>query len=190
MNGMVRGSRRATRLILPALVVLALVARAAPALAAGDAGEASLRVPDLGQVTFGGVNGRALLMWGLVVCALGLVFGMVIFVQLKNLPVHSSMREISELIYETCKTYLITQGKFLLILEAFIGVIIVLYFGVLLKFEAVKVLIILLFSLVGIGGGDRVPRVGVGGNNLSHFRPPLPGLPGQGLPPDALPLQR
>src|SRR2546426_1545655 len=153
MNRMDPGSRCATRLVLPALVVLALVALAAPALAAGDAGEASLRVPDLGQVTFGGVNGRALLMWGLVVCALGLVFGMVIFVQLKNLPVHSSMREISELIYETCKTYLITQGKFLLILEAFIGVIIVLYFGVLLKFEAVKVLIILLFSLGGIGGG-------------------------------------
>jgi len=80
------GSRRATRLILPALVVLALVALAAPALAAGDAGEASLRVPDLGRVTFGGVNGRALLAWGLVVCALGLVFGMVILVQLKNLP--------------------------------------------------------------------------------------------------------
>src|SRR2546426_7915835 len=153
MNRMDLGSRRATRLILPALVVLALVALAAPALAAGDAGEASLRVPDLGRVTFGGVNGRALLMWGLVVCALGLVFGMVIFVQLKNLPVHSSMREISELIYETCKTYLITQGKFLLILEAFIGVIIVLYFGVLLKFEAVKGPIILLFSLGGIGGG-------------------------------------
>src|SRR5256886_40398 len=168
MNRMDLGSHRATRLILPALVVLALVALAAPALAACDAGEASLRVPDLGRVTFGGVNGRALLMWGLVVCALGLVFGMVIFVQLKNLPVHSSMREISELIYETCKTYLITQGKFLLILEAFIGVIIVLYFGVLLKFEAVKVLIILLFSLVGIGGGSPGARVGVWG------KPPPP----------------
>src|SRR5439155_1367704 len=116
MNRMNLGSRRATRLILPALVVLAIVALAAPALAAGGAGEASLRVPDLGQVAFGGVSGRALLMWGLVVCALGLVFGMVIFSQLKNLPVHSSMREISELIYETCKTYLITQGKFLLML--------------------------------------------------------------------------
>src|SRR3989441_2351098 len=182
-------SRGTPFVILPALVGLALVSVVAPPALAAGGGEASLNVPDLGTVTFGGVGGRALLMWGLVVCALGLVFGMVIFSQLKNLPVHASMREISELIYETCKTYLITQGKFLLILEAFIGVIIVLYFGVLLKFEAVKVLIILLFSLVGIGGGDRVPRVGVGGNNLSHFRPPLPGLPGQGLPPDALPLQ-
>ena len=79
-----------------------------------------------------GVNGRTLLLGGLVVCVLGLVFGLVIFQRIKNLPVHSSMREISELIYETCKTYLVTQGKFLLILEIFIGLIIVLYFGVLL----------------------------------------------------------
>jgi K(+)-stimulated pyrophosphate-energized sodium pump len=95
-------------------------------------GEANLKVPDLGSVAVGGMNGRNLLMVGLVVCVLGLLFGIVIFGQLKRLPVHPSMREISELIYETCKTYLITQGKFLLILEAFIGVIIVLYFGVLL----------------------------------------------------------
>src|SRR2546427_2131302 len=187
MNRMDLGSRCATRLVLPALVVLALVALAAPALAAGDAGEASLRVPDLGEVTFGGVNGRALLAWGLVVCALGLVFGMVIFVQLKNLPVHSSMREISELIYETCKTYLITQGKFLLILEAFIGVIIVLYFGVLLKFEAVKVLIILLFSLVGIGGGHGRRPVWGRVKTLPPSPPPFCGLPGQGLPPCPVP---
>src|SRR3989454_5665767 len=189
MNRMDLGSRCATRLVLPALVVLALVALAAPALAAGDAGEASLRVPDLGQVTFGGVNGRALLMWGLVVCALGLVFGMVIFVQLKNLPVHSSMREISELIYETCKTYLITQGKFLLILEAFIGVIIVLYFGVLLKFEAVKVLIILLFSLVGIGGSYGVAWFGMRINTFANSRTAFASLRGKAFPVYAIPLK-
>src|SRR3989441_1136778 len=189
MNRMDLGSRRATRLILPALVVLALVALAAPALAAGDAGEASLRVPDLGRVTFGGGNGRALLMWGLVVCALGLVFGVVIFVQLKNLPVHSSMREISELIYETCKTYLITQGKFLLILEAFIGVIIVLYFGVLLKFEAVKVLIILLFSLVGIGGSYGVAWFGMRINTFANSRTAFASLAGKPFPVYAIPLK-
>src|SRR5881296_3360672 len=189
MNRMDLGSRRATRLILPALVVLALVALAAPALAAGDAGEASLRVPDLGRVTFGGVNGRALLAWGLVVCALGLVFGMVIFVQLKNLPVHSSMREISELIYETCKTYLITQGKFLLILEAFIGVIIVLYFGVLLKFEAVKVLIILLFSLIGIGGSYGVAWFGMRINTFANSRTAFASLEGKPFPLYAIPLK-
>src|SRR2546428_4046207 len=93
------------------------------------------------------------------------------------------MREISELIYETCKTYLITQGKFLLILEAFIGVIIVLYFGVLLKFEAVKVLIILLFSLVGLGGGPRGPPVWERGQIPSPLPPPLAGPPRPALPP-------
>ena len=86
-------------------------------------GEANLVLPDLvDRSTFHGINGRTLLMGGLVVCALGLLFGLVIFTQLKNLPVHASMLEISELIYETCKTYLITQGKFILILEVFIGV--------------------------------------------------------------------
>ena len=96
---------RAALMALPALLLVALVVMVVPpdalAAGAGGGGEASLIVPDLGQVTFGAVSGRALLMWGLVVCALGLVFGMVIFRQLKNLPVHASMREISELIYET-----------------------------------------------------------------------------------------
>ena len=107
-------------------------------------------LPDLGSVEFQGINGRSLLLGGLLVCALGLAFGMVIFVQLRNLPVHSSMREISELIYETCKTYLVTQGKFILLLEVFIGVIMVFYFGVLQHFDALKVSVILLFSLIGI----------------------------------------
>ena len=87
-------------------------------------------LPDLSQVEFSGVNGRTLLMAGLGVCALGLLFGLVTFTQLKNLPVHASMLEVSELIYETCKTYLVTQGKFILLLELFIGVIMVFYFGV------------------------------------------------------------
>src|SRR3954468_24759627 len=112
--------------------------------------EANLVLPDLGAVDFQGVNGRTLLMGGLGVCLLGLAFGLVIFTQLKNLPVHRSMLEISELIYETCKTYLITQGKFILLLEVFIGVIMIFYFGVLQRMEAVKVAIILFFSLVGI----------------------------------------
>ncbi|HZF72628.1 MAG TPA: hypothetical protein VEZ51_04310, partial [Gemmatimonadaceae bacterium] len=97
-------------------------------------GEANLIIPDLSQVSFlGGIHGRSLLMGGLVVCALGLLFGLVFYGQLKRMAVHQSMREISELIYETCKTYLITQGKFILILEVFIGFVILLYFGFLLK---------------------------------------------------------
>ena len=107
--------------------------------AAARGGEASLVLPDLSQVDFRGVNGRTLLMGGLVVCALGLLFGLVTFTQLKNLPVHASMLEVSELIYETCKTYLITQGKFILLLELFIGVIMVFYFGFLEKLEPIRV---------------------------------------------------
>jgi K(+)-stimulated pyrophosphate-energized sodium pump len=189
MNRIDLRSRRAAFVILPALVVLALVSvGASPALAAGG-GEASLNVPDLGQVTFGGVGGRALLMWGLVVCVLGLAFGMIIFSQLRNLPVHGSMREISELIYETCKTYLITQGKLLLILEAFIGVIIVLYFGVLLKLEGVKVLIILLFSLIGIGGSYGVAWFGMRINTFANSRTAFASLEGKPFPVYAIPLK-
>ena len=88
-------------------------------------GEAALVVPDLSSVTFlGGIDGHTLLMSGLVICALGLLFGLMTFSQLKNLPVHKSMLEVSELIYETCKTYLTTQGKFIMVLWGFIAVII------------------------------------------------------------------
>src|SRR5438876_12221238 len=87
-------------------------------------GEAALVLPDLNQAAFlGGIGGRALLLWGLVICALGLLFGLAQYTQLRNLPVHRAMREISELIYETCKTYLITQGPFLLIPWGFNGAI-------------------------------------------------------------------
>src|SRR5512147_1468360 len=92
-------------------------------------GEANLVLPDLSSVNFLGVNGHSLLTVGLLFCVGGLLFGLAIYMQLKNLPVHRSMREISELIYETCKTYLITQGKFILLLWAFIAVVIALYFG-------------------------------------------------------------
>jgi K(+)-stimulated pyrophosphate-energized sodium pump len=118
-------------LALCGLPVSALLGQesAAPARHAGG-GEAALVLPDLGQATFlGGISGRSLLLVGLVVCALGLGFGLVIYTQLKNLEVHRSMREVSELIYETCKTYLQTQGKFLMILWVFIGVAVAVYFG-------------------------------------------------------------
>ena len=123
-------------------------------------GEANLVLPDLNSATFfGGVGGRTLLMVGLIVCALGLGFGLMMYSRLKNMPVHKSMLEVSELIYSTCKTYLETQGKFLLILEIFIGAIILFYYGVLLQFDGLKVAIILLFSLVGIAGSYGVACV-------------------------------
>jgi K(+)-stimulated pyrophosphate-energized sodium pump len=182
--------RRCAGLVLVA--ALSVLALAAPALAAAPqhgGGEASLNVPDLGPVTFSGIGGRTLLMTGLLVCALGLLFGLVIFMQLKRLPVHAAMREISELIYETCKTYLITQGKFLLILEAFIGVIIVLYFGVLLRFEAVKVVIILAFSLIGIGGSYGVAWFGMRINTFANSRTAFASLEGKAFPVYAIPLK-
>src|SRR5687768_279043 len=129
-------------------------------------GEANLRLPDLSRETFLGVDGHTLLLLGLVVCFLGLLFGMSIYVNLKKLPVHRSMREISELIYETCKTYLVTQGKFILILEIFIGIIIVLYFGVLSGMEIPRVIIILAFSLIGIAGSYGVAWFGIRVNTL------------------------
>src|SRR5215475_6810500 len=152
-------------------------------------GEASLIVPDLGQVPVGGMNGRSLLLLGLVVSALGLLFGIVIFKQLQGLPVHASMRDISELIYETCKTYLITQGRFLLLLEAFIAVIIILYFGVLLGFETVKVVIILLFSLIGIGGSYGVAWFGMRINTFANSRTAFASLRGEPLPLYTIPLR-
>src|SRR5437016_13402750 len=138
-----------------------------PPLRHAAGGEAALVLPDLNQATFlGGIGGRALLLWGLVICALGLLFGLAQYTQLKNLPVHRAMREISELIYETCKTYLLTQGRFLLILWLFIGAIVAVYFGTLAQtadatgavlrgYPLGQIVVILLFSLIGIGGSSR-----------------------------------
>jgi len=152
-------------------------------------GEAGLRVPDLGVVRFGDVSGSALLIAGLVVCVLGLVFGLVIYGQLRKLPVHESMQEISELIYETCKTYLVTQGKLLLVLEAFIGIVIVIYFGVLLHFDAVKVVVILAFSLIGIAGSYGVAWFGMRINTFANSRTAFASLAGRPLPVYEIPLK-
>jgi K(+)-stimulated pyrophosphate-energized sodium pump len=152
-------------------------------------GEANLVLPDLSTVEFRGVNGRSLLMSGLLVCALGLGFGLFVVTQLKNLPVHSSMREVSELIYETCKTYLITQGKFILILEIFIGVIMVFYFGVLSRMEPMRVVIILIFSLIGIAGSYGVAWFGIRVNTFANSRAAFASLRGKPFPIYAIPLR-
>jgi K(+)-stimulated pyrophosphate-energized sodium pump len=191
-NSMARNLGRTSRaawLVLPALVLVVLALACPGAADAAAGGEANLKIPDLGQVHVGGVNGRSLLMSGLAVCVLGLVFGLVIFSQLKNMAVHESMREISELIYETCKTYLITQGKFILLLEVFIGIIIVLYFGFLLHFEATRVVIILLFSLVGIAGSYGVAWFGIRINTFANSRTAFASLKGEAFPVYAIPLK-
>ena len=153
-------------------------------------GEANLQLPDLTQVTFlNGISGYNLLMFGIIVCVLGLGFGLAIYMNLKKLPVHRAMREISELIYVTCKTYLTTQGKFILILEAFIAVVIVLYFGVLLGFEPLRVAIILFFSLVGIAGSYGVAWFGIRVNTFANSRTAFASLEGKPFPLYAIPLK-
>jgi K(+)-stimulated pyrophosphate-energized sodium pump len=156
-------------------------------------GEASLVLPDLSSVNFLGMNGHALLTWGLLFCVGGLLFGLTIYVQLKNLPVHRSMREISELIYETCKTYLVTQGKFILLLWAFIAVVISLYFGLLAPVPNkpiwVTLPIILFFSLVGIAGSYGVAWFGIRVNTFANSRTAFAGLRGKPYPCFAIPLK-
>jgi K(+)-stimulated pyrophosphate-energized sodium pump len=151
-------------------------------------GEANLVIPDLSQVQFFGMAGTSLLKAGIGICILGLIFGLVISTRLKNMPVHSSMLAISELIYETCKTYLITQGKFILLLEVFIGAVIALYFGVLQNFSAAKVIIILAFSLIGIAGSYGVAWFGIRVNTYANSRTAFAALRGKPYPCYAIPL--
>jgi K(+)-stimulated pyrophosphate-energized sodium pump len=154
-------------------------------------GEANLVLPDLTQATFFGglIDGRSLLLYSLIFVALGLLFGLVIYRQLKSLPVHKSMLEVSELIYETCKTYLITQGKFLVVLEIFIGAIIIFYFGVLQHFDAFRVLIILLFSVIGICGSSGVAWFGIRVNTFANSRTAFASLSGKAFPCYEIPLK-
>jgi K(+)-stimulated pyrophosphate-energized sodium pump len=170
------------------LLITAPVVLAQPAPEAAG-GEAALKLPDLSQVQFLGVDGHRLLTIGILFCIFGLLFGLTIYTRLKNLPVHRAMREISELIYETCKTYLVTQGKFLLLLESFIAVVIILYFGVLLKFEATRVGIILLFSLIGIAGSYGVAWFGIRVNTFANSRTAFASLRGKPYPIYDIPLE-
>jgi K(+)-stimulated pyrophosphate-energized sodium pump len=189
------GSIRKNFLKQTLAVATLLTFGAATALAqpAGEAagGEASLKLPDLSSVSFlnGAIDGHRLLLIGILFCIFGLGFGMVIYMRLKNLPVHRSMREISELIYETCKTYLVTQGRFILLLWAFIAVIILLYFGVLQHMEAMRVAIILGFSLVGIGGSYGVAWFGIRVNTFANSRTAFASLPGKPFPVYQIPLE-
>jgi K(+)-stimulated pyrophosphate-energized sodium pump len=178
--------KRPFRTMAALLALLLLPAFANAQATGGGGGEANLVLPDLKAVhfvNFFGMNGHDLLTWGLLFCAGGLLFGLVIYQKLKNLPVHHSMREISEMIYETCKTYLITQGKFILLLWAFIAVIISLYFGVLAPVPNkpiwVTLPIILLFSLIGIAGSYGVAWFGIRVNTFANSRTAFAGLRGK-----------
>src|SRR4051794_20767284 len=160
-----------------------------------ESGEAGLKLPDLSSVSFlnNAIDGHKLLLIGILFCLFGLGFGMAIFMRLKNLPVHRAMLEISELIYETCKTYLVTQGKFILILWVFIAVIMAAYFGWLSpvpdKPVAVTLPIILLFSLIGIGGSYGVAWFGIRVNTFANSRAAFASLRGKPFPCYAIPLR-
>ncbi len=179
-------------------VVVAAVLRAVPVLLAlatwlvpspARASEAELNIPDLTSVNFLGMSGHTLLLFGLLICIGGMVFGLVQYMQIRKLPVHRAMLEISDLIYETCKTYLIKQGMFLAILWAFIGVIMVVYFGFLLKFSADRVFIIMIFSIIGILGSYGVAWFGIRINTLANSRTAFASLGGKPYPTMAIPLK-
>ncbi len=167
------------------LSILAALAGAAPA----GASEAELVLPPLDQVRFLGLAGDRLLLFGLLVCVAGALFGMAIYRQLKRMPVHESMREISELIYETCKTYLQTQGKFILLLWAFIAAIILVYFGWLRHFRLDQLALIILFSLVGIAGSYGVAWFGIRVNTFANSRSAFAALRGKPFPTYEIPLK-
>lgn len=188
-------SSNAVRWARSLMVVAALFMLSGSALAdeGGEphlGGEANIMLPDLSQATFiGGLGAKTLLMLGLVVSIGGLIFGLVIYQQLKALPVHNSMREVSELIYETCKTYLLTQGRFLFVLWLFIAGIIYFYFGYLSQFETTKVVIILAFSVIGILGSYGVAWFGIRVNTFANSRTAFASLTGKAFPCYAIPLK-
>ncbi|MGH9352307.1 MAG: sodium/proton-translocating pyrophosphatase, partial [Terriglobia bacterium] len=167
------------------LAPAAALAQSAPE----PAGEANLRLPDFTQVQFLGVDGHRLLMYGILFCIFGLIFGLTIYSRLKNLPAHESMKEMSQIIWETCKTYLVTQGKFLFLLWIFIAAIIVVYFGVLLKFEALRVVMILVFSVLGICGSYGVAWFGIRVNTFANSRTAFASLRGKPFPLYEIPIR-
>jgi K(+)-stimulated pyrophosphate-energized sodium pump len=165
--------------------------------------EANLVLPDLGDpdILFAGMTGQTLLSLGLIVCAAGLLFGLMTYLQLQRMPVHRSMREVSELIYETCKAYLLQQGRFLMLLWLFIGVIVAIYFGRLAVHQdpvtgvvehgmpLSRVFVILLFSLIGMAGSYAVAWFGIRVNTFANSRAAFASLRGKPFPCYAIPLK-
>ena len=170
-------------------LLAAAPARIAGALPQEHKSEFDLVLPDLRAVEMLGTSGYTLLLGGIVVCVLGLLFGMVSYGQLKNLPVHAAMREISELIYETCKTYLFTQLKFIGILWAFIGAVIVAYFGLIHHKPFGELAMILAFSLIGIAGSVAVAAFGIRVNTFANSRTAFAALRGKPYPVYQIPLK-
>jgi K(+)-stimulated pyrophosphate-energized sodium pump len=188
------GTRSALRVLAKASlagVTLTLLNATAAFAQTGEqaAGEANLKLPDFTKVDFLGMSGHRLLLFGILFCIFGLLFGFAMYTRLRNLPVHRSMGEISSLIWETCKTYMVQQGKFLFLLWVFIAAIIVLYFGVLLHYEVFRVAIILLFSVVGILGSYSVAWFGIRVNTFANSRTAFASLEGKPYPVYKIPVR-
>ena len=177
------GKQAAVRLLSGAAFLCALFIASA-----ARASEADLVLPDFGTASFRGISGSTILLGGMGIALLGLVMGFVMAGALKRLPTHRAMGEISELIYETCKTYLLTQGKFILALEVLVGAMMIVYFGVLRGFGASRVVVILLFSLLGIAGSYGVAWLGIRLNNWANSRAAFASLQGRPFPTYAIPL--
>ncbi len=182
---MVKSFKWFQRALAAIVSTLAISLLAMPAFAS----EADLKIPDLGLVSFMGTPGATILQWGMGVCVLGMLFGLVMYLYLRSLPVHQSMKDISELIYETCKTYLLTQIKFILLLWVFIGVVIGIYFGWLKPVGTLNMLIILGFSLVGIAGSITVAWFGIRINTFANSRTAFAALKGKPFPAYSIPLK-
>lgn len=166
----------------------ALASPSAPARTHAPGGEVNLVLPSLDQGSFFGLTGHQFLLGGLAICVLGLLFGLQSYLAVRKMPVHAAMREISELIYETCKAYMVQQGKLLLVLELFIGTVMVAYFG-LTGSTATQIVVILVFSLIGIGGSFGVAWYGIRINTLANSRTAFASLMGRPYPVYAIPLR-
>src|SRR5687767_8127836 len=185
-----------TRLIQRVTLVCTLALLMSPALLAAQpgqpehrpGGEVNIQLPNLNQGDFLGMTGHQILLTGLVVCVLGLMFGLWTYTAVKNLPVHKSMADVSAIIYETCKAYLIQQGKFLLILELFIGTVMIAYFW-LTGLEASRIVIVIIFSLIGIAGSYGVAWYGIRINTLANSRTAFASLEGKAFPVCDIPLR-
>lgn len=155
------------------------------------AGEADLTLPDFKDVTFfnGAFTGQSLLLWGSIIVLLGLIFGLIQAFRIKKYPVHASMKNVSATIYATCKTYLLQQGKFLLILFSIIGLAIVFYFGFLNGKSLPQVVTILLWTILGISGSYIVAWFGIRINTLANCRTSFASLRGKPWQVVAIPLQ-
>ncbi len=156
-----------------------------------SASEADLILPDLRSVKFFGdrIDGWSLLIGGLAICVFGMIFGMVQYSQIKKMKVHKSMLEISELIYGTCKTYLLTQGKFIIVLWALVAAIIWVYFHLLREMPNATVAIILVCSLIGIAGSYTVAWFGMRINTFANSRSAFASLKGKPFPVYEIPLK-